>query len=81
MVLTSFISIHLSNNLKTAGRFLRKDRLEKRPKHVSESCVVVFGTETIIENDGRMIENPVALKFMSTREMFYNEMYQRREVE
>ena len=28
-----------------------------------------------------MIENPVALKFMSTREMFCNEVYQRREVE
>lgn len=63
------------------GRFLRKYRLEKQPKHVSESCVVVFGTETIKENDGRMVEVPVALKFMSTREMFCNEVYQRREVE
>jgi len=60
---------------------LRKYRLEKQPKHVSESCVVVFGTEAIKESDGRMIENPVALKFMSTREMFCNEVYQRREVE
>jgi serine/threonine protein kinase len=60
---------------------LRKYRLEKQPKHVSESCVVVFGTETIKENDGRMVENPVVLKFMSTREMFCNEVYQRREVE
>jgi hypothetical protein len=63
------------------GRFLRKYRLEKRPKHVSESCVVVFGTEAVKEKDGRMIENPVALKFMATREMFCNEVYKRREVE
>ena len=70
-----------ANTEGLAGRFLRKYRLEKQPKHVSESCVVVFGTEAIKENDGRMIENPVALKFMSTREMFCNEVYQRREVE
>jgi len=63
------------------GRFLRRYRLEKRNKHVSESCVVVFGTETIKENDGRIVEHPVALKFMTTREMFCNEVYQRREVE
>lgn len=67
--------------LRAIGRFLRKYRLEKQPKHVSESCVVVFGTEAIKEDDGRMIENPVALKFMSTRAMFCNEVYQRREVE
>lgn len=63
------------------GRFLRKYRLEKRPKHISESCVVVFGTEAIRENDGRITENPVALKFMATRETFCNEVYKRREVE
>jgi hypothetical protein len=33
------------------------------------------------ESDGRMTENPVALKFMATREMFCNEVYKRREVE
>jgi len=63
------------------GRFLRKYRLEKRPKHVSESCVVVFGTEAIKEKDGRMIENPVALKFMPNRDSFCSEVYKRREVD
>jgi ankyrin repeat protein/serine/threonine protein kinase len=60
------------------GRFLRKYRLEKRPKHVSETCVVVFGTEAIKEDDGRMTENPVALKFMCRRDTFRREVEKRK---
>lgn len=63
------------------GRFLRKYRLEKLPKHVSENCVVVFGTEATREEDGRMKENPVALKFMCSRDTFRREVEKRKNTE
>jgi serine/threonine protein kinase len=59
------------------GRFLRRYRLERQPKHISETCVVVFGTEAVKEEDGRMTENPVALKFMCSRETFLREVKKR----
>ncbi|KAL3923598.1 MAG: hypothetical protein SGILL_001568 [Bacillariaceae sp.] len=59
------------------GRFLKRYRLEKQPKHVSESCVVVFGTEAVIEADGKLAERPVALKFMCSRDTFLREVKKR----
>jgi ankyrin repeat protein/serine/threonine protein kinase len=59
------------------GRFLKTYRLEKQPKHVSETCVVVFGTEAIKEDDGRLVEHPVALKFMCSRHTFLREVKKR----
>jgi ankyrin repeat protein/serine/threonine protein kinase len=59
------------------GRFLKRYRLEKQPKHVSESCVVVFGTESVNENAGKVSEKPVALKFMCSRDTFLREVKKR----
>ncbi|KAG7343441.1 ankyrin repeat domain protein [Nitzschia inconspicua] len=59
------------------GRFLKRYRLEKQPKHVSETCVVVFGTEAIKQEDGQIGEHPVALKFMCSRDTFLREIKKR----
>jgi hypothetical protein len=59
------------------GRFLKTYRLEKQPKHVSETCVVVFGAEAVKEDDGRLVEHPVALKFMCIRHTFLREVKKR----
>ena len=59
------------------GRFLKTYRLERQPKHVSETCVVVFGTEAVKEDNGRLVEHPVALKFMCSRHTFLREVNKR----
>mmetsp|Transcript_27924 Transcript_27924/g.67670 ORF Transcript_27924/g.67670 Transcript_27924/m.67670 type:complete len:1925 (+) Transcript_27924:271-6045(+) len=59
------------------GRFLRRYRLEKQPKHVSETCVVVFGKESVRNDEGLMIEVDVALKFMTQRDTFLREVKKR----
>ncbi|CAB9525390.1 Ankyrin Repeat [Seminavis robusta] len=58
------------------GRFLRKYQIDKRkePKHISETCVVVFATESRLDENGRQQEHPVALKFLHNRDAFYREI-------
>lgn len=64
------------------GRFLGKYRIEKGedPKHVSDTCVVIFGTE-IMEEEGHLRESRVALKFMSHKEAFKKEVEKRRNID
>ena len=59
------------------GRFLRRYRLEGVPKHISESCLVVFATEYAEDKDGRQYEEPVALKFMYSTTSFRAEIEKR----
>ena len=61
------------------GRFLRRYRIERDPKHISETCVMVFGTESREDGeDGRMYEAKVALKFMCEEDSFRREIEKRR---
>jgi hypothetical protein len=64
------------------GRFLKRYRIEKMtsPKHISDTCVVVFGTELRVEG-GRLGETRVALKFMNNEGSFRREIDNRRETE
>ncbi|KAL3918524.1 MAG: hypothetical protein SGILL_004196, partial [Bacillariaceae sp.] len=70
-------SVELRKWGEAYGRFLKRYRLEKQPKHVSESCVVVFGTEAVQEDAGKVNEKPVALKFMCLRDTFLREVKKR----
>ena len=60
------------------GRFLRRYRIDAAPKHVSETCLVVFGTEAHEDVvNGRQLEAPVALKFMHSEAAFHTEIQKR----
>ena len=61
------------------GRFLRRYRIEQDPKHISETCVMVFGTESREDpEDGRTYEAKVALKFICQEDSFRREIDKRR---
>lgn len=61
------------------GRFMGKYRIENgKAKHRSTTCVVLFGTELVpTKDDGRKVEQKVALKFMSDDDAFTREIEKR----
>jgi serine/threonine protein kinase len=63
------------------GRMLRRYRVQRTPKHISETCVVVFATEAKENADGHHFESLVALKFMSQGDAFLREIEKRRGTE
>jgi serine/threonine protein kinase len=60
------------------GRMLRRYRVQQTPKHISQTCVVVFATKAMEDADGHHFESPVALKFMSQEDAFLREIEKRR---
>eukprot|EP00977_Amphora_coffeiformis_P027874 scaffold34655_cov157-Amphora_coffeaeformis.AAC.5 len=65
------------------GRLLEKYSIKsgEYPRYISETCVVVFATETRQDQQGQAFEAPVALKFMTDRDSFWREIKLRAEVE
>ena len=62
---------------KEYGRFLRRYRVDDAPKHISETCFVVFATEAVEDADGHQYEEAVALKFMHSEAAFRREIEKR----
>jgi serine/threonine protein kinase len=63
------------------GRFMRRYLIEADlvPKHISETCVVVFGRE-LRNSDDQFHEHRVALKFFQSEDAFRREIEKRRDV-
>ena len=58
----------IRNAVKAMGWFCRRYRLDRRPEHSTETCVVYLATEN--NPAGRR----VAIKFMSDRAQYENEI-------
>ena len=61
------------------GRFLKRYQTGKykRPKHVSETCVAVFATESRVSENRRQQDVQVALKFLSDNDTLCRELGKR----
>jgi len=59
---------------------LRKYQIDKNkePKHISDTCVVVFATETRVDESGNHSETKLALKFLTEFDAFVREIEKRK---